>query len=149
MPFSMLPFAGLIVPTAQFGYPLCCCVAKFWSGKKASDLDCAQWIVYWILCVVLMTLEGTLLAPVATYLPLFQELKLVVLVWLVHPYYQGAAWLWFGHLQKKHKELDDQYYPELEKVLTKIMSVRPIPVAEAAKASDKEEVIADLLTEKK
>uniref|UniRef100_A0A7S2AEQ7 HVA22-like protein n=1 Tax=Alexandrium andersonii TaxID=327968 RepID=A0A7S2AEQ7_9DINO len=147
MVISILPFPQTLVAFAQFGYPLVCYLEKAKSGATLRDLDYVQWTMYWVICAVWMFLEWNLLFFLVDYFPLYLELKLVVLTWLLHPEYLGAAYLWYGKLQKLHKPLDEGHYSKI------IGAMEKAKVPEAAKskpveASNKEEVIEDMLKSK-
>merc|ERR1719414_310476 len=69
--------------------------------------------MYCVICALWTFLETTVLWFLVDYCPLYPDLKLVFFVWLVHPEYLGASWLWYCKLQPVHKKLDDQYYAKV------------------------------------
>mmetsp|Transcript_87287 Transcript_87287/g.260389 ORF Transcript_87287/g.260389 Transcript_87287/m.260389 type:complete len:148 (+) Transcript_87287:96-539(+) len=147
MPISILPFPQTLVALAQFGYPLVCCIEKAKASAPIRDLEYVHWTMYWVICAVWMFVESTFLFFLVDYFPLYLEIKLVFFVWLLHPDYLGAAYLWYGKLQVLHKKLDDQHYDKI------VGALEQAKMPEAAKAtphqaSDKAEVIEGMLKSK-
>merc|ERR1711972_624991 len=133
-----MPFPHTIVWLAQFGYPLFKNLEKV-KSKDWKERDFEQWTIYWIICALWMFVESSVLWFLVDYCPLFLEMKLAFLVWLMHPTYRGAVWLWYAKIQPIHKDLDKQYYDQL-------MSMMKVKIPDSAKpwgvvTSDKNEVI--------
>ncbi|CAE7915235.1 yop-1 [Symbiodinium sp. KB8] len=61
-----------------------------------------------MICASFLQLESTLLALVVEYVPLYLEFKTLCLLWLVHPSYKGALWLWHSKLKDVHHSIDKQ-----------------------------------------
>mmetsp|Transcript_59015 Transcript_59015/g.172759 ORF Transcript_59015/g.172759 Transcript_59015/m.172759 type:complete len:148 (+) Transcript_59015:93-536(+) len=144
MVMSLLPFPQTLVALAQFGYPLVCYLEKAKSNAPIKDLEYVQWTMYWVICAIWMFIESTFLFFLVDNFPLYSEIKLVFILWLVHPDYLGAAYLWYGKLQPLHKKLDDEHYAKVIGILEKAKvpeGVRSAPV----QASNKEEVIEGML----
>mmetsp|Transcript_1667 Transcript_1667/g.3926 ORF Transcript_1667/g.3926 Transcript_1667/m.3926 type:complete len:151 (+) Transcript_1667:62-514(+) len=112
MAISIMPFPHLAVALAQFGYPLVCYLDKFDKGSAPNE-EFAQWTTYWVLCAIWMFVESNFLWFLLDYFPLFLELKLLGILWLVHPDYKGAAYFWYAHLKPIHKKYDEAFYPKL------------------------------------
>ena len=81
---------SLLVTIAQYA---CGYVAPayftFQAIESKENLDDTQWLTYWLLFAVFTTLEGVIW-PVLKYIPLYQEIKLVLLAWLSLPQLKGA-----------------------------------------------------------
>merc|ERR1719369_1482843 len=104
MVISLLPFPQTLVTLAQYVYPAVCYAEKAKSDALMTDLDYVQWTMYWVICALWEFLESTFFWYLIDYCPLYLEMKLVVFLWLVHPDYLGAAYLWYGKVQPIHKE---------------------------------------------
>mmetsp|Transcript_52388 Transcript_52388/g.113517 ORF Transcript_52388/g.113517 Transcript_52388/m.113517 type:complete len:145 (-) Transcript_52388:142-576(-) len=116
MVLSVVPYIGLVCISLQYIYPAIETVRTGLQGSP-SGVALTQWTVFWILCVSYMFLETHVLYLFAEYLPLYQEMKALVLLWLVHPTFQGAAWLWYCKLKGLHGPLDEKYHSRLIEVL--------------------------------
>eukprot|EP00927_Polykrikos_kofoidii_P057839 TRINITY_DN52050_c0_g1_i1.p1 TRINITY_DN52050_c0_g1~~TRINITY_DN52050_c0_g1_i1.p1 ORF type:complete len:140 (-),score=22.68 TRINITY_DN52050_c0_g1_i1:62-481(-) len=139
MAMSLMPWPFTLVALVQFGYPMLCTLDMLKpSAAIPSDLEYAQWSVYWVACVLWMFLENYLFWWLVDYLPLFLEIKLVVFLWLVHPQYKGAAYLWYAKIQAAHKKWDDENYQKIANVLSKAKT------DEVTKLDDKGEVRKDI-----
>ncbi|CAL5218451.1 g132 [Coccomyxa viridis] len=81
--YTLNLFFGLLYPT--------------WKSVEAveskSQVDDAQWLSYWIIYTLLLVFE-TLLWPALKWLPLYGELKAILLAWLVLPHTKGATYLY-------------------------------------------------------
>ncbi|CAE8734655.1 unnamed protein product, partial [Polarella glacialis] len=118
MAISLVPYIGLACFTAQYLFPAyesLRVVLK--TEEKPSSSALTQWTVYWVICVSFMTLESNLLFLLMDYLPLYLELKALAFLWLVHPEYQGAAWLWHSKLKALHQKYDADFYDQFMQVL--------------------------------
>merc|ERR1719510_2018763 len=79
--------------------------------------DYVLWTIYWIICALWMFVESTFLWFLVDCFPFFLEIKLVFFLWLMHPNYKGAAYLWHTHIKPLHKQLDNEHYKKFEKCL--------------------------------
>ena len=142
---SIIPYPHLVLAAVQYGYPAACTLEK---AKTATNVDFVQWTVYWIICCVLMVLETHFLWFVVPKIPLYCELKLIFVLWLVLPEYRGAAWLWYAKLRKIYAEFDDKNYDKIFGVIAK-MNVKLPEDAKVGSvvASDKQEEINKHLQE--
>mmetsp|Transcript_89326 Transcript_89326/g.251468 ORF Transcript_89326/g.251468 Transcript_89326/m.251468 type:complete len:150 (-) Transcript_89326:73-522(-) len=149
MVLSILPFPSMLLALVQFGYPILCSVEAMGSrtSKHSEDVEFSQWIVYWAICAVWMIFESQLLWFAVDYVPLFMELKLAVFLWLVHPGYKGAAYIWFAKLQQLHKGWDANFYPKVVAFLDKLPEHAKTDVAPPT-ASNKQQIVSDLLGKK-
>eukprot|EP00927_Polykrikos_kofoidii_P068820 TRINITY_DN64169_c0_g1_i1.p1 TRINITY_DN64169_c0_g1~~TRINITY_DN64169_c0_g1_i1.p1 ORF type:complete len:141 (-),score=22.48 TRINITY_DN64169_c0_g1_i1:56-478(-) len=119
MAMSLIPWPFSLVALVQFGYPLICTVDILKpSAATNMELEYVQWSVYWVACVLWMFVEHNLFWWIADYLPLFLEMKAVVFLWLVHPQYKGAAYLWYAKIQTAHKTWDAKVYPQIMNMLS-------------------------------
>eukprot|EP00405_Crypthecodinium_cohnii_P001101 CAMPEP_0194761128 /NCGR_PEP_ID=MMETSP0323_2-20130528/13899_1 /TAXON_ID=2866 ORGANISM="Crypthecodinium cohnii, Strain Seligo" /NCGR_SAMPLE_ID=MMETSP0323_2 /ASSEMBLY_ACC=CAM_ASM_000346 /LENGTH=147 /DNA_ID=CAMNT_0039682721 /DNA_START=62 /DNA_END=505 /DNA_ORIENTATION=+ len=129
MPISLLPFPQVVVALMQIGFPL---NQVYQARHNLTNLDYVQWTVYWIITALWTVIENTCLWLVVDWFPFFLELKICFFLWLAHPDYKGAAYLWFAHLQKPHKELDAKHYDKI----VGVMESAKLPDAAAAKQED-------------
>jgi receptor expression-enhancing protein 5/6 len=99
----MLPFLNVIVLGTQYGYPA---VETAKVVRSKSDKDgLVQWTTYWVLIALILVVESWL-SSIFDMIPLFGELKLLVLTWLIHPEFLGATYLWYGHLKAPFAQLE-------------------------------------------
>uniref|UniRef100_A0A7S1EY26 Receptor expression-enhancing protein n=1 Tax=Noctiluca scintillans TaxID=2966 RepID=A0A7S1EY26_NOCSC len=109
MVITILPFGQLLVAAAQWGYPL----KRILEKKLRSDDDLTQWVVYAMISVLFMILETHVLFFALDYVPLYLELKLLFVVWLIHPDYQGALYLWHEKIVKVYRPWDEKNYSKI------------------------------------
>eukprot|EP00746_Dinoflagellata_sp_MGD_P017428 gnl/MRDRNA2_/MRDRNA2_140007_c0_seq1.p1 gnl/MRDRNA2_/MRDRNA2_140007_c0~~gnl/MRDRNA2_/MRDRNA2_140007_c0_seq1.p1 ORF type:complete len:137 (+),score=17.51 gnl/MRDRNA2_/MRDRNA2_140007_c0_seq1:77-487(+) len=117
MALSIVPYVQVLLFATQYVYPL---IQSFRTLERVSEVESVQWVVYWIICVLYQTLEPVVLFLLVDYFPLFQEIKLLVFLWLVVPETMGAAWLWYACLQRLHQGLDEKYYQQFVDGFSKI-----------------------------
>jgi receptor expression-enhancing protein 5/6 len=100
----MLPFLNMIVFAAQYVFPAVetAKVLRSNSGKDAL----VQWTVYWVLICLLLVLESWL-SSVLDMLPLYGEIKLLGLAWLILPDFEGASVLWHLVVKGPFQKLDE------------------------------------------
>ncbi|CAE6923343.1 yop-1 [Symbiodinium sp. CCMP2592] len=94
----MIPYIGMVNFAVQYCYPGYE-TARLLLQDKPSSHQLTQWTFYWMICASFLQLESTLLALVVEYVPLYLEFKTLCLLWLVHPSYKGALWLWHSKLK--------------------------------------------------
>mmetsp|Transcript_59865 Transcript_59865/g.192734 ORF Transcript_59865/g.192734 Transcript_59865/m.192734 type:complete len:128 (+) Transcript_59865:92-475(+) len=116
MAISIVPYAGLICFAAQYLYPAYESV-RVMLQEKPTNTALTQWSVFWVLCVFYAAVEQGLLFLLVDYLPLYLELKALAFIWLAHPQYWGAAWLWYAKVQPLHEKYDKEYYGKLMQAL--------------------------------
>jgi hypothetical protein len=92
----MLPFLNLLLLGAQYAYPAVETLQVVRSKEDASSH--IQWTVYWVIVCLLSVIESWL-SSIFDMIPLFGELKLLFLAWLIHPEFEGATYLWFAVLK--------------------------------------------------
>eukprot|EP00657_Telonema_sp_P-1_P010136 TRINITY_DN4431_c0_g1_i1.p1 TRINITY_DN4431_c0_g1~~TRINITY_DN4431_c0_g1_i1.p1 ORF type:complete len:103 (+),score=17.84 TRINITY_DN4431_c0_g1_i1:234-542(+) len=65
---------------------------------KARPIDSdesMQWMIYWVAIAALYFLDSLFGAiGLYEYLPLWNEIKLVLLLWMMIPTFQGALWIY-------------------------------------------------------
>ncbi|OAY75212.1 Protein HVA22 [Ananas comosus] len=81
---------SLAGPTVMLLYPL---YASIQAMETPTKLDDEQWLAYWILYSFL-TLSEMVLESVIYWIPIWYELKLVFVAWLVLPQFRGAAFIY-------------------------------------------------------
>merc|ERR550537_2183897 len=104
--------------------------------EKPKSSALTQWTIYWAICVSGAFLEQNLFFLLVEYFPLYQELKLLIFLWLVHPDYLGAAWIWYAKLKDLHKPLDAEFYG---KIMGALGPLGKEPAAAPAEEEKKEE----------
>merc|ERR1719240_2390132 len=100
---SMLPFLNVCLLAAEYGYPAVE-TAKVVRTKTDKD-GLVQWTTYWVLIALLLVVESWL-STIFDMIPLFGELKLLVLAWLIHPEFMGATYLWYAQLKAPFAQLE-------------------------------------------
>uniref|UniRef100_A0A1D1Z2J9 HVA22-like protein n=1 Tax=Anthurium amnicola TaxID=1678845 RepID=A0A1D1Z2J9_9ARAE len=77
-------------PTIMLLYPLYASVVALESPSK---LDDEQWLAYWILYSFLTLLE-MVAEPVLAWIPIWYQIKVAFVAWLVLPPFRGAAFIY-------------------------------------------------------
>ncbi|GFZ17356.1 HVA22 homologue D [Actinidia rufa] len=100
---------SLAGPVVMLLYPLYASVVAI---ESTSKLDDEQWLAYWIIYSFL-TLMEMLLQPILEWIPIWYDIKLLFVAWLVLPQFKGAAFLYekfvrekirkYGFIDKQHK----------------------------------------------
>ncbi|KAL4584754.1 hypothetical protein LXL04_009363 [Taraxacum kok-saghyz] len=91
-------------PATMLLYPLYASVVAIESASKEDD---QQWLSYWILYSFL-TLMEMLLASVLEWIPIWYDVKLIAVAWLVLPQFRGAAFIYNKFVREK---VIKRYYP--------------------------------------
>ncbi|XP_064992964.1 HVA22-like protein f [Musa acuminata AAA Group] len=86
----------LIGPTVMLLYPL---YSSMRAIESPSPVDDQQWLTYWVL-YSLITLFELSCWRVLQWFPLWPYLKLVFCVWLVLPFFNGAAYIYENHVRR-------------------------------------------------
>ncbi|KAK1319143.1 Protein HVA22 [Acorus calamus] len=81
---------SLAGPTVMLLYPLYASVVAIESPSKVDD---EQWLSYWILYSFL-TLAEMVLEPVLQWIPIWYQIKVLLVAWLVLPQFQGASFMY-------------------------------------------------------
>ncbi|CAA2961548.1 HVA22 e [Olea europaea subsp. europaea] len=68
--------------------------------ESTSKLDDEQWLAYWILYSFL-TLMEMLLQPILEWIPIWYDVKLAFVAWLVLPQFRGAAFIYEKFVREK------------------------------------------------
>merc|ERR1719291_555826 len=107
--------------------------------------------MFWAVAVSFAFVEQNILFFVMDYMPLYLELKFLAFVWLAHPNYWGAAWIWQSKLKAVHKKYDELYYDKVTQGLGPLGQVeeKKPQEAEPKKGAKYEEEVHKLLTEAK
>mmetsp|Transcript_147234 Transcript_147234/g.256969 ORF Transcript_147234/g.256969 Transcript_147234/m.256969 type:complete len:141 (-) Transcript_147234:66-488(-) len=136
MAISITPYIGLLCWLAQYAYPASQSILTLMEESPKS-VALTQWTIFWAICVSYSLLEQHLLFILVDYFPLYQELKLLAFLWLVHPEYLGAAWLWHAKLKALHAPLDKEYYGKAMQFLSP--PAKEAPPASNESTEEKEE----------
>ncbi|XP_055827138.1 HVA22-like protein e [Solanum dulcamara] len=88
---------ALAGPVVMLLYPLYASVVAI---ESTSKLDDEQWLAYWILYSFL-TLMEMLLQPILQWIPIWYEVKLGMIAWLVLPQFRGAAFIYNKFVREK------------------------------------------------
>ncbi|KAK7282072.1 hypothetical protein RIF29_10590 [Crotalaria pallida] len=81
---------SLAGPVLSLLYPLYASVVAIESPSKIDD---EQWLAYWIIYSFL-TLAEMVLQPILEWIPIWYDVKLLMVAWLVLPQFKGAAYLY-------------------------------------------------------
>nr|GME16673.1 HVA22-like protein E [Ipomoea batatas] len=84
-------------PVTMLLYPLYASVVAI---ETTSKLDDEQWLAYWILYSFL-TLMEMLLEPMLQWIPIWYDVKLLFVAWLVLPQFRGAAFIYDKLVREK------------------------------------------------
>ncbi|XP_073024891.1 HVA22-like protein e isoform X2 [Primulina huaijiensis] len=88
---------SLAGPAMMLLYPL---YASVMAIESPSKLDDQQWLAYWILYSFL-TLMEMLLEPVLQWIPIWYDMKLAFVAWLVLPQFRGASFIYSKLVKEK------------------------------------------------
>ncbi|XP_047333025.1 HVA22-like protein e [Impatiens glandulifera] len=88
---------SLAGPVTMLLWPLYASVIAIESPSKEDD---EQWLAYWILYSFLTLLE-MLIQPLLEWIPIWYDLKLALVAWLVLPQFRGAAFLYERFVREK------------------------------------------------
>ncbi|XP_055801936.1 HVA22-like protein e [Solanum dulcamara] len=84
-------------PVMMLIYPL---YASIVAIESTSKLDDEQWLAYWIL-YSLLTLVEMLFQPILNWIPIWYDVKLIVVAWLVLPQFRGATFIYETYVREK------------------------------------------------
>merc|ERR1719231_1183397 len=109
----MLPHPRLIVAFTMLAYPLKWHMSHMVMKKGAgiSHHDYVQWMMYWLIMAVWTSLEFNFLWGITDYIPFFPEAKMLFFLWLQHPDFQGALYIWYAGFMKKSDKIDAKVTP--------------------------------------
>ncbi|XP_010086983.2 HVA22-like protein e [Morus notabilis] len=91
---------SLAGPSLTLLYPL---YASIVAIESTSKLDDEQWLAYWILYSFL-TLVEMVIQPALDWIPIWYDVKLVFVAWLVLPQFKGAAFLYERFVRENIKK---------------------------------------------
>merc|ERR1711865_1247106 len=88
-----------------FAYPAMQTI-KIVKQKPEDPDETTQWVMYWLIFAALYILECLLsVAGVYEYLPLWNEIKVVAMLWLMLPTFQGALWIYLTLMRNKLSQM--------------------------------------------
>lgn len=88
---------------------------------ETSKIEYIQWLTFWLLILLQWFIEKLLFLP--SILPFYPEIKLCLLLWLVHPNFQGAALIWQNFLETYVKKGIDVYAQHVEPKVLKYLDI--------------------------
>uniref|UniRef100_A0A803QXW5 HVA22-like protein n=1 Tax=Cannabis sativa TaxID=3483 RepID=A0A803QXW5_CANSA len=91
---------SLAGPSLSLIYPL---YASVLALESTSKLDDEQWLAYWILYSFL-TLVEMVMQPALEFIPIWYDVKLLFVGWLVLPQFKGAAFLYERFVREQLKK---------------------------------------------
>ncbi|ONK56152.1 uncharacterized protein A4U43_C10F4680 [Asparagus officinalis] len=91
---------SLAGPSIMLLYPLYASVRAIESPSK---LDDEQWLAYWILYSFL-TLMEMVAEPILYWIPIWYQLKVAFVAWLVLPQFQGASFMYEKFVREQLKK---------------------------------------------
>ncbi|XP_068666508.1 HVA22-like protein e [Aristolochia californica] len=96
-------------------YPLYASVRAI---ESTSKLDDEQWLAYWILYSFL-TLTEMVLEPLLQWIPIWYQIKVAFVAWLVLPQFRGASFIYERFVREQLKKYDgrigrDRHSPKKE-----------------------------------
>ncbi|KAK9803263.1 hypothetical protein WJX72_002050 [[Myrmecia] bisecta] len=117
--------------------------------ESSGTEDDTQWLMYW-LCYSLISIVELLLWSVLRYVPLYREIKVAVLAWLVLPQTKGATWVYeevFGpFMHWARKEVAKA--PAIERFLTREPLEKPVvrsPEEDSAQIAARKQKLAAIV----
>ncbi|ONK72026.1 uncharacterized protein A4U43_C04F14880 [Asparagus officinalis] len=81
---------SLAGPTVMLLYPLYASVCAIESPSKVDD---EQWLAYWIL-YSFITLTEMVAEPILYWIPMWYQIKVAFVAWLVLPQFKGASFIY-------------------------------------------------------
>lgn len=75
--------------------------------ETTSKLDDEQWLAYWILYSFL-TLMEMVLQPALKYIPIWYDIKLALVAWLVLPQFRGAAFIYEKFVREQIRKIQNR-----------------------------------------
>ncbi|KAK4375764.1 hypothetical protein RND71_006441 [Anisodus tanguticus] len=94
---AMTHLHTLAGPSVMLLYPLYASVVAI---ESTSKLDDEQWLAYWILYSFLTLIE-MVLQPALEWIPIWYDVKLAMVAWLVLPQFKGAAFIYEKFVREK------------------------------------------------
>ncbi|KAL5717474.1 HVA22-like protein e [Ranunculus cassubicifolius] len=91
---------ALAGPVMMLMYPLYASVIAIETTSKVDD---EQWLAYWIL-YSFFTLIEMAIQPVLAWIPIWYDMKLIFIAWLVLPQFRGAAFIYERFVRDKVKQ---------------------------------------------
>lgn len=89
-----MTFRHVLTGTLSLGFGLLFpAYGSFMAIESSSTEDATQWLVYWLLYSLLQGFEK-LVWPFLQWVPLYGEVRVAVLIWLVLPQTKGAAFVY-------------------------------------------------------
>ncbi|CAL4988060.1 unnamed protein product [Urochloa decumbens] len=99
--WMILPYIHSVAgPTITLIYPL---YASVHTLERSTKVDDEQWLAYWIL-YSFVTLMEMVLQPLIYWIPIWYELKLLFMAWLVLPNFRGAAFIYNKFVREQVKK---------------------------------------------
>ncbi|RWR80033.1 HVA22-like protein e [Cinnamomum micranthum f. kanehirae] len=92
---------SLAGPSVMLLYPL---YASIQAIESTSKLDDEQWLAYWIL-YSLLTLVEMVAAPVLKWIPIWYQMKVLFVSWLVLPQFRGASFMYQALVREQLKKV--------------------------------------------
>ncbi|XP_064941500.1 HVA22-like protein e isoform X1 [Musa acuminata AAA Group] len=123
---------SLAGPTLMLLYPLYASVCAIESPSK---LDDEQWLAYWILYSFL-TLTEMVAEPILSWIPVWHQIKVAFVAWLVLPQFRGASFIYERFVReqlRKHGVKLMGSHPSPKKVT--VLHESPSPSTHAIKSS--------------
>ncbi|OIT31493.1 PREDICTED: HVA22-like protein e [Nicotiana attenuata] len=113
-------------PVTMLLYPL---YASIIAIESTSKLDDEQWLSYWILYSFL-TLVEMLLQPILDWIPIWYDVKLIGVAWLVLPQFRGATFIYETYVRekliKKYGESHQYKSPEVKAKKKSVHFITPM-----------------------
>ncbi|XP_057951544.1 HVA22-like protein a isoform X4 [Malania oleifera] len=111
-------FDVLALPVVSLLYPL---YASIRAIETTSLVDHQQWLTYWILYSMITLFELTF-AKIIEWIPIWPYVKLILLCWLVMPYFSGAAFVYKHFVNPQTVNI--WYFPKKKNVFRKQDDIR-------------------------
>jgi receptor expression-enhancing protein 5/6 len=108
--------------------------------ESSTGEDDTHWLIYWLIFSIITILESVAW-PILQWIPLYSELKVGLLAWLVLPQTKGALWVYEALLAPglSRARVELAKFPALEKII-----IREDPIATTTRSeTENEAALAD------
>eukprot|EP00892_Ulva_mutabilis_P004461 jgi/Ulvmu1/2387/UM130_0020.1 len=100
-------FTNVLCTIAGLGFPG---YMTFRALETYDPADEKQWLTYWVIFAILQSIE-VFGYYILTWIPLYYELKLILIIWLINPGTRGAEVLYNKYIWKLLRQYASQWDP--------------------------------------
>jgi hypothetical protein len=111
---SFIPMIQFISFGTRVVYPLRKSYEALFPKAGVEVDDLMQWLMYWCIFAVFQLLDTQVIVYVAEFIPLYEEAKWLLFLWLVHPATLGARFTW-AQVDKLYAPISYQIFEVVHK----------------------------------